>query len=157
MITYFCKENDEKVYGGANHNDKRYEEKCNAWDGLKIEADLGGNTNILMFDGTNVVFDTEKIAKNELKAQIQQLKQQRDESLNSNTVTINGHDFNARPKDLSNIELGIEKGDTLWPDVNDFMVDVTVSDLTTLLNTGISQGEAIWDNYKQAVKDIQAV
>ena len=66
-----------------------------------------------------------------------------------------GHTFNARPKDLSNIQLGIEKQDNLWPDVNDFMVDVAVTDLETLLQTGIAQGEQIWTEYKQAVKAIQ--
>jgi len=87
--------------------------------------------------------------------QIQALKQQRDEDLSSNTVDMLGYYFNARPKDLSNIQLGIEKLENLWPDVNDFMVDITTSDLETLLSTGIAQGETIWTNYKQAVKELQ--
>ena len=91
-----------------------------------------------------------------IKQQIQELKQDRDSALNSNAVEINGYTFEARPKDLANIQMGIEKGETIWPDENDFMVDVTVADLTELMTTGINQGETIWDEYKQAVKALQS-
>ncbi len=94
-------------------------------------------------------------AKAEKLAQIKALKVARETALQNNTVTMLGHEFDARPKDLSNIQLGIDKNETLWPDVNDYMVDVVNSDLQYLLITGIDQGEKIWDDYKAAVKAIQ--
>lgn len=103
-----------------------------------------------------IEYDADKVAEKAIQAQIQALKADRDEALNTNTVEINGYTFNARPKDLSNIQLGIDKGETLWPDVNDFMADVTTADLTKLLTDGINQGEIIWDDYKQAVKALQS-
>ena len=124
---------------------------------LQDEEGIGRNNDILKVVDGVVVLDTEKIARLELQAQIQELKQQREEDLRNNTVDLLGYTFNTRPGDLSNFQLGIDKGETLWPDVNDYMVDVTTEDLQTILATGIAQGEAIWDNYKAAVKAIQTV
>ena len=94
-------------------------------------------------------------AKAEKLAQIKALKIVRESALANNTVTMLGHEFDARPKDLANIQIGIDKSESLWPDVNDYMVDVTTTDLQFLLTTGVEQGESIWDTYKQAVKAIQ--
>lgn len=112
------------------------------------------NSILKHVDGV-IEYDADKVADNAKKAQIQALKQTRDDALNTNTVDMLGYTFDSRPKDLSNIQLGIDKSETLWPDVNDYMVDVTVADLTKLLTDGINQGEAIWDSYKQAVKKLQ--
>ena len=90
-----------------------------------------------------------------LESEISRLKANRDIALADNKVKIGNHYFNARPSDLANIQLGIDKNDTLWPDINDYMVDVTVEDLQKILSDGLSQGEQIWDEYKQSVKAIQ--
>ena len=113
------------------------------------------NSILKCVDGV-VEYDAQAVVDKINKSMIQQLKSDRDEALNANTVTINGYTFDARPKDLTNIQLGIDKGETIWPDVNDYMVDVTIADLTKLLTDGIAQGETIWDDYKLAVKAIQS-
>jgi hypothetical protein len=122
-----------------------------------LQEEVSRNNDILKVVDGVVVLDTEKIARLELQAQIQELKQQREEDLRNNTVDLLGYTFNTRPSDLSNFQLGIDKGETLWPDVDDYMVDVTTEDLQTILTTGIAQGEAIWNSYKAAVKAIQTV
>jgi len=84
------------------------------------------------------------------------LKNIRKSRLENNTVEMLGHEFNARPKDKDNILAGIEKNDTIWPDVDDYMVDVTVENLQYLLSAGLTQAELIWDEYKQAAKASQS-
>ena len=124
-------------------------------DAVEFEGEIVlDNSQLKVVDGV-VEYDAEAVAEQVKRRLIQGYKQDRDKALNNNTVEMLEHEFDARPQDLSNIQLGIEKDETLWPDVNDYMVDVTVSDLQTLLSTGITQGEKIWDDYKQGVKAIQ--
>ena len=123
MITYFVKEGEEKVYGGANHNDRRYEEKCNAWDGLKIDADLGGNTSILKFDGTNVVVNQDAVNKqkedalNQNKANLKQMctiYQEHTFGVDTNFYAMLMHiqDMTDKPK----CQAVLDATDALWQD-----------------------------------------
>ena len=92
---------------------------------LQDEEGIGRNNDILKVVDGVVVLDTEKIAQNARNAQLQELKEIRDNDLQSNTVEHNGAIFNTRPSDLSNFQLGIDKNDSLWPDINDYMIDVS--------------------------------
>jgi len=165
---YFCKEEDDKVYliiNADTPSQLQLERKSNWLKSednfvVPMESEMGSdliNIAIIKYNAETglIEVDADKKAEIEHKEQIQALKATREKALQSNTVEMLGYTFDARPQDLSNIQLGIEKDETLWPDVDDYMVDVTASDLQTLLVTGISQGEKIWDDYKQAVKAIQ--
>ncbi|MCP4103861.1 MAG: hypothetical protein GY750_20950 [Lentisphaerae bacterium] len=164
---YFCKE-EEKVHGIINADTPSRLQLARKSDWLEtegnfvvlMEAEMGSdliNIDIIKYNAETglIEVDTDKKSEIEHKAQIQALKATRDEALANNTVAMLGHTFDARPKDLSNIQLGIEKNETLWPDINDYMVDVVNTDLVFLLATGVQQGEIIWDTYKQSVKAIQ--
>jgi protease II len=155
IITYGIKANN-KANSSYERNLQSVQNKGYIFVEVETEDERFFSTDNLKVTEGEVVLDLDKIAEQDKKSQIQALKATRDESLESNTVTMLGHEFDARPKDLSNIQLGIDKNETLWPDVNDYMVDVVQTDLQFLLATGIEQGELIWDNYKQAVKALQS-
>lgn len=89
-------------------------------------------------------------------SEIDKLKKIRNDALASNTVDLIGHTFEARQKDKIGLDNEIAKGiTTLWADVNDYMVIMTVSNLQNLLDTGTASVEKIHSDYKKAVLNLQ--
>ena len=128
-------------------------------DGLNMTVPKNSDGEMIDFINRWLAIDGNEISQPPMptvKDQIQVLKQQRDEDLNSNTVDMLGHTFNASDKDENGLLNEITKGlPTLWPDVDDFMVEFTLADLEELLRIGKISVETIWRDYKLAVKAIQ--
>lgn len=82
------------------------------------------------------------------------LKQDRDNALNSMTHTFSdGSVVQVRPSDLSNFDIAIAIGqDRDWIMADNTVRFTTVAELEEARNSGIAQGQAIWDDYAQALK-----
>ena len=84
----------------------------------------------------------------------QQLKATRDTSLQSITHDfLDGRIVQVRPQDLANFQLAIANGvDREWVMADNSVAVLTVSEMQAAMQSGIAQGEAIWDNYIAELK-----
>ena len=121
-------------------------------DLVPTEADGRPIKNLLdtMTDGVYDVDTVEeaKLATEDARAE---LKKSRDEALSdSQYVLPDGAIYQTRPSDLSNFEIAINKGvDKNWILKDNSVRLTTVAELVEILTNGISQAEAIWDNYAE--------
>ena len=107
IISANAKTNSMYSHWLGNHKD------CEIIDVTTDDALFCSTDNLKYQDG-QIVLDTEKIAEREKENQRQEYQAERDEALNTLTVIIDEMEFDSRPSDLSNFELGISTGQTEW-------------------------------------------
>ena len=81
----------------------------------------------------------------------------RNNALNNLTVVIDGMEFQTRPSDLANFQVGIDTGETEWVLADNSVATVTTEQLQSALNEGIAQGKAIWAKYRENIKTLTGV
>ncbi len=125
-----------------------------------LEYDLSSLPNdVTIYDidwtGEGITTDINVIIAEKAKEALRkQYKADRDEALNELTVIVDEMEFDARPSDLSNFELGIATGQTEWVLANNSVATVTTAQLIEARDNGIIAGKAIWDNYIENLKSI---
>lgn len=82
------------------------------------------------------------------------LQAARDSSLQAITHDFgDGRIVQVRPQDLANFQLAIANGvDREWVLVDNSVAMITVAEMQTAMQSGIAQGEAIWDSYIEELK-----
>lgn len=82
------------------------------------------------------------------------LQSSRDQALNTMTHTFaDGSVIQVRPQDLTNFNIAIGAAvDRDWIMADNSVRFTTVAEMQEALNSGIAQGQAIWDNYAQELK-----
>lgn len=90
------------------------------------------------------------------EAQRRKAQQERDKSLNGITHTFaDGRVIQVRPQDLSNVQLAIARGvDRDWVLADNTVSLVTIAELQEAMESGIAQGEAIWDRYMSVIASL---
>lgn len=93
-----------------------------------------------------VPLSTEELRRN--------LQAARDNALNTMTHTFaDGAVIQVRPSDLSNFNIAIGVSlDRDWIMADNSVRFTSVAEMQAALNSGIAQGQTIWDNYAQALK-----
>lgn len=83
-------------------------------------------------------------------------KTTRDAALNDITHTFaDGAVIQVRPQDLANFEMTIAKGqDRKWIMANNDVRLTTIAELQEAMDSGISQGETIWDDYIARIESL---
>lgn len=116
---------------------------------VNVEIDVWGKLKELESAGT-ITIEAYVKSYEEFR---QELKQQRDNAL-ANML----HDFGdgrivqVRKDDLTEFQTEIANGETRnWIAADNTIVSLTVSEMTEALNSGISQGRAIYDEYMAAL------
>ena len=96
--------------------------------------------------------DTEAAAEKEKLRQ--QLKANRDTALQAITHDfLDGRIVQVRPQELANFQLAIANGVSReWVMADNSVAMLTVEDMQSAMQSGIAQGEAIWDNYITELK-----
>jgi len=86
-------------------------------------------------------------------------KESRDASLSAITHTLaDGSIYQVRPSDIANFQLAITIGtDAEWVLEDNSVRLTTVTELQEILDSGISQGIAIWNTYTTTLKNIPVV
>ena len=99
-----------------------------------------------------------KIRPKTKEEQRQEAKQLKDKKLNNNTYALSdGSVYQVRPEDLPNFQLAIAQGkDTDWILADNSVRTTTVDELKEILDAGIAQGKAIYDEYIDKLKSIGA-
>lgn len=82
------------------------------------------------------------------------LKDKRDLALESISHSFSdGRILQVRPADLANIQLAISIGvDREWVTLDNKVAEFTIEELQLALESGIAQGQAIWDQYMTDIK-----
>jgi hypothetical protein len=122
--------------------------KCdsNEFEGLTIyDIDWTSEGLIIDPDATNSV--EKEILRN-------QYKSERVIALNNAEVEIDGMVFDVRPQDLSNLEIGIATNEIEWILKDNSVAPVTTEQLQQVLDAGIVQAKAIWQDYKNKLKTL---
>ena len=83
-----------------------------------------------------------------------QLQASRDTALQATTHDfLDGRIVQVRPQDLANFQLAIANSSPReWVMSNNTVAVLTVSEMQAAMQSGITQGEAIWDNYIAELK-----
>lgn len=91
----------------------------------------------------------------EAKEQARQAaKANRDQVLNSLTHTFeDGRVIQTRPQDLSIIQVAISLGGDDWVLADNTIAHVTADELTEAMQAGTAQAVAVWNEYKEALRD----
>jgi hypothetical protein len=96
-------------------------------------------------------YTVEPLSTEELRSNLQAA---RDAALNSMTHTFADNTvIQVRPSDLTNFNIAIQIGlDRDWIMADNSVRLTTVAEMQEALNSGIAQGQAIWDQYAQELK-----
>ena len=84
----------------------------------------------------------------------QQLKATRDTALQATTHDfLDGRIAQVRPQDLANFQIAIANGVAReWVMADNSVAVLTVAEMQAAMQSGITQGEAVWDNYIAELK-----
>jgi len=97
-----------------------------------------------------------KIVK-EKEEQRQEAKHLKDKKLNNNTYALSDNAvYQVRPKDFSNFQAAIQLGvDTDWILADNTVRTTTIDELKEILENGIKQAKAIYQEYIDTLKSIE--
>lgn len=113
-----------------------------------------GDTTYSVVDGQVVgEYEVLPLSTEELRRNLQAV---RDQALMDMTHTFaDGSVIQVRPTDLTNFNIAISVGlDRDWIMADNSVRLTTAAEMQEALNSGIGQGQAIWNNYAQALKTI---
>ena len=96
----------------------------------------------------------EDLALQKQEAKRRQLQSDRDASLQAITHDfLDGRIVQVRPQDLDNFKLAIANGVAReWVMADNTVAALTVEEMQAAMQSGIAQGEDVWDNYIAGLK-----
>ena len=102
-----------------------------------------------VIDGVYEIENREELLKNAL---MKNLKEDRDNALQSLVSTQGKYIYDCRPQDFLNLVTGIELGQTEWLDANNEVIPTDVETLQAVLSEGKQKAKDIWKGFIESVK-----
>jgi len=120
-------------------------------NGIIAESWMSPDVVYNIEDGVRVELPKAQLTKEELR---NQYKDERGTALKNLDVEVDGMIFDARPKDYSNIQFGIETFETEWILKDNSVAQVTTEQLQQVLTKGIIAVKQIWKDHRTKLKTL---